>query len=110
MPMIQRIFVSHEASTPAHSGRPLACRPGFPYLSAWSKCDTTQTNVVSQLPYATALAAVFIEGWIFVLLSVTGVRAAIIRLVPRCVLSMQGVTMPLGGIHAQLEPTRKHAA
>ena len=42
-----------------------------------------------QLPYSTALAAVFIEGWIFVILSLTGVRAAVIRLVPRCASRMQ---------------------
>ncbi len=40
-------------------------------------------TVLMQLPYSTALAAVFIEGWVFVILSVTGVRAAVIRLVPR---------------------------
>ena len=51
--------------------------------------------VVLQLPYATALAAVFIEGWIFVLLSVTGVRAAIIRLVPRCVSDLHCTACPL---------------
>ena len=50
--------------------------------------------VLLQLPYSTALAAVFIEGWIFVLLSITGVRAAIIRLVPRCVLRVLYMESP----------------
>lgn len=38
------------------------------------------------MPYRTALAAVFIEGFIFVFLAVTGVRTKIIRLIPKSVM------------------------
>lgn len=36
-----------------------------------------------QVPYKDALTAVFIEGWLFILLSVTGARQALIRLLPK---------------------------
>lgn len=36
-----------------------------------------------QVSYANALAAVFIEGWIFVILAVTGLRQRLINLVPK---------------------------
>lgn len=39
-----------------------------------------------QVSYQTALAAVFIEGWIFVLLAVTGLRLKLIRLVPKSIM------------------------
>ena len=35
------------------------------------------------MTYGTAIAAVFIEGWIFILISITGVRAKIIALIPK---------------------------
>ena len=39
-----------------------------------------------QVAYKTALAAVFIEGFIFVFLAVTGVRTRIIRAIPKSVM------------------------
>ena len=36
-----------------------------------------------QVSYQTALAAVFIEGWILLILAVTGLRMRLIRLVPK---------------------------
>ena len=39
--------------------------------------------IVLQVTYNTAIAAVFIEGWIFIALSITGVRAKIIALIPK---------------------------
>lgn len=41
------------------------------------------SDMTLQLPYGEALTAVFLEGIIFFILAVTGVRGAIIRLVPR---------------------------
>ena len=38
------------------------------------------------MAYKTALAAVFIEGFIFVILAVTGVRTRIIRAIPKSVM------------------------
>lgn len=39
-----------------------------------------------QVAYKTALSAVFIEGFIFVILAVTGVRTRIIRAIPKSVM------------------------
>ena len=36
-------------------------------------------NVLLQVSYQEALAAIFIEGWIFIVLSLTGVRQGLIR-------------------------------
>ena len=36
-----------------------------------------------QVSYREALAAIFIEGWIFIFLSLVGVRQALVRLLPR---------------------------
>jgi AGZA family xanthine/uracil permease-like MFS transporter len=36
-----------------------------------------------KIGYKEALAAAFIEGWIFIFLSITGVRARLIELIPR---------------------------
>lgn len=38
---------------------------------------------ILQVSYGTAIAAVFIEGWIFIALAITGVRAKIIALIPK---------------------------
>ena len=60
-------------------------------------------NVVGYLgsgnvSYGAALTAVFIEGWIFLLLSVTGARAKLITFVPRSIaLAMRaGACVPWG--------------
>jgi AGZA family xanthine/uracil permease-like MFS transporter len=39
-----------------------------------------------QITYKQAVAAAFIEGWVFLFLSVTGVRGHVVRLVPRPVM------------------------
>ncbi len=36
-----------------------------------------------KLSYEQALAAAFVEGWIFILLSVTGVRGRLVELIPK---------------------------
>lgn len=38
------------------------------------------------MSYQTALGAVFIEGWIFIFLAVTGLRLRLIRLVPKSIM------------------------
>lgn len=40
----------------------------------------------AQVSYQTALGAVFVEGWIFVILAITGVRIRLIRLVPKSIM------------------------
>ena len=42
--------------------------------------------LLPQVSYQTALGAVFVEGWIFVILAVTGVRLRLIRLVPKSIM------------------------
>lgn len=58
-----------------------------------------------QVPYEEALAGIFVEGWLFVLLAVTGVRAAIIKLVPRSIMlatsSGIGLFLAFIGLQAQ---------
>lgn len=40
----------------------------------------------SQITYQEALAAVFIEGWIFIAISLTGVRGRLVSLVPKSIM------------------------
>ena len=40
----------------------------------------------AQVKYETALGAVFVEGWIFVFLTLTGIRLRIVKLVPRSIM------------------------
>jgi xanthine/uracil/vitamin C permease (AzgA family) len=42
--------------------------------------------IVLQITYQEALAAVFIEGWIFILISLTGVRGRLVSLVPKSIM------------------------
>jgi AGZA family xanthine/uracil permease-like MFS transporter len=44
---------------------------------------TSETCVDMQVSYADALAAVFIEGLLFIMLSITGVRQGLVALFPR---------------------------
>jgi predicted benzoate:H+ symporter BenE len=39
-----------------------------------------------QITYQEALAAVFIEGWIFIAISLTGVRGRLVSLVPKSIM------------------------
>lgn len=53
-------------------------------LNAYFASSVVGYRGTGNVPYEEALAGIFVEGWLFVLLAVTGVRAAIIKLVPRC--------------------------
>lgn len=46
-------------------------------------CSLQILSLCPQVSYQTALAAVFIEGWILLILAVTGLRMRLIRLVPK---------------------------
>jgi AGZA family xanthine/uracil permease-like MFS transporter len=39
-----------------------------------------------QITYQEALAAAFVEGWIFIAISLTGVRGRMVSLVPKCLM------------------------
>ena len=72
-----------------------------------NECDILHMSSVClpQTTYQTALAAVFVEGWIFILLSVSGARAKLITYVPRSIaLSMSaGIGMFLAFVGLQYE-------
>ena len=53
------------------------------------------------MSYQAALAAVFVEGWLFVILAVTGVRAAVIRVVPRSIMLVSGQRKTWAGFRAR---------
>ena len=57
------------------------------------------------MTYQQALAAIFVEGWLFVILAVTGVRTAVIKLVPRSIMlatsSGIGLFLAFIGLQAQ---------
>ncbi len=39
----------------------------------------------AQLTYQQAMTASFVEGWFFLILSVTGVRGGLVRYMPKCI-------------------------
>jgi xanthine/uracil/vitamin C permease (AzgA family) len=43
-------------------------------------------STLTQVTYQQALAAVFIEGWIFIAISLTGVRGKLVSLVPKSIM------------------------
>lgn len=61
---------------------PLALAPGMG-LNAYFTYNVVGYYGSGSVPYKDALTAVFIEGWLFILLSVTGARQALIRLLPK---------------------------
>lgn len=59
--------------------------------------------VPPQVTYQTALAAVFIEGWIFIVLAITGMRTKMIGLVPRTLILAMSVGIGLFLAHIGLQ-------
>ncbi|KAL3161762.1 hypothetical protein ABBQ38_008857 [Trebouxia sp. C0009 RCD-2024] len=64
---------------------PIALAPGMG-LNAYFTYNVVGFRGTGSVSYKTALAAVFIEGFIFVFLAVTGVRSKIIRMIPKSVM------------------------
>ncbi|CAL8467446.1 g6984 [Coccomyxa elongata] len=60
---------------------PLALAPGMG-LNAYFTYNVVGYYGTGNVSYQEALAAIFIEGWIFIILSLTGVRQGLIRLLP----------------------------
>eukprot|EP00891_Asterochloris_glomerata_P006365 jgi/Astpho2/6365/e_gw1.00091.6.1_t len=71
----------------AFANLPIGIAPGMgkgtPQYAAYKVVGYRGTGTVS---YGTAIAAVFIEGWIFIALAITGVRAKIIALIPKSIM------------------------
>ncbi|KIZ05321.1 putative MFS transporter, AGZA family, xanthine/uracil permease [Monoraphidium neglectum] len=61
---------------------PFAIMPGMG-VNAYFAYTVVGFRGTGMITYQEALAAVFIEGWIFVLLSVSGLRSGLLSLVPR---------------------------
>jgi AGZA family xanthine/uracil permease-like MFS transporter len=57
--------------------------------------------------YQTALGAVFVEGWIFVVLAITGVRIRLIRLVPKSIMlaTSAGAALFCAPLHSGPSPS-----
>ncbi|KAK9847251.1 hypothetical protein WJX84_005524 [Apatococcus fuscideae] len=61
---------------------PIALAPGMG-LNAYFTYNVVGVNGTGNVSYKTALTAIFIEGWIFIILSITGVRGKLISLLPK---------------------------
>jgi xanthine/uracil/vitamin C permease (AzgA family) len=83
-------------------------------LNAYFASSVVGYRGTGNVPYEEALAGIFVEGWLFVLLAVTGIRAAIIKLVPRCVpwrlLARQLVAASGAALHGCHQPARHRLA
>lgn len=64
---------------------PLALAPGMG-LNAYFAYNVVGYYGTGNLPYNEALTAVFFEGVVFFILAVTGIRGAVIKLVPRAIM------------------------
>lgn len=49
-------------------------------------CCAAPVLLLLQITYQEALAAAFVEGWIFIAISLTGVRGRLVSLVPKCLM------------------------
>ncbi|KAK9908098.1 hypothetical protein WJX75_002714 [Coccomyxa subellipsoidea] len=64
---------------------PVALAPGMG-LNAYFAYNVVGYRGSGNVSYQTALAAVFVEGWIFIVLALTGLRLRLIRLVPKSIM------------------------
>ncbi|WIA38688.1 hypothetical protein OEZ86_001993 [Tetradesmus obliquus] len=64
---------------------PLAVAPGMG-INAYFTYSVVGFYGTGMITYQQALAAVFIEGWIFILISLTGVRGKLVSLVPKSIM------------------------
>eukprot|EP00208_Stichococcus_sp_RCC1054_P001908 CAMPEP_0206139330 /NCGR_PEP_ID=MMETSP1473-20131121/5537_1 /ASSEMBLY_ACC=CAM_ASM_001109 /TAXON_ID=1461547 /ORGANISM="Stichococcus sp, Strain RCC1054" /LENGTH=611 /DNA_ID=CAMNT_0053533077 /DNA_START=97 /DNA_END=1932 /DNA_ORIENTATION=+ len=64
---------------------PIGVAPGMG-LNAYFAYNVVGFHGSGNVSYKTALAAIFVEGWIFILLAVTGARGKLIQMVPRSVM------------------------
>lgn len=77
-------------------------------LNAYFAFSVVGFNGTGQIPYGKALAAVFLEGWLFMILSILGIRQWLARTIPRSLTLATGAgiglfiafigLLPAGGI------------
>ncbi|PMB68043.1 putative xanthine/uracil permease [Beauveria bassiana] len=69
---------------------PVAIAPGMG-LNAYFAFQVVGVNGSGSIPYRTALTAIFIEGFIFILLALTGMRQWLVKIIPATLKTATGV-------------------
>ncbi|KAJ4145621.1 hypothetical protein LMH87_004467 [Akanthomyces muscarius] len=69
---------------------PVAIAPGMG-LNAYFAFQVVGINGSGSVPYRTALTAIFIEGFIFILLALTGMRQWLVKIIPATLKTATGV-------------------
>ncbi|KAM3551177.1 hypothetical protein ARSEF4850_007999 [Beauveria asiatica] len=69
---------------------PVAIAPGMG-LNAYFAFQVVGVNGSGPIPYRTALTAIFIEGFIFILLALTGMRQWLVKIIPATLKTATGV-------------------
>lgn len=64
-------------------------------LNAYFAYQVVGVNGSGFIPYRLALTAVFVEGWVFVFLALTGMRHWLVRIIPGSVKTASGVGIGL---------------
>lgn len=64
-------------------------------LNAYFTYQVVGLRGVGLVPYRLALTAVFVEGWIFVLLALTGMRHWLVKIIPGTIKTASGVGIGL---------------
>lgn len=90
---VRRSLISATAATSlmacflmgAVANLPLAVAPGMG-INAYFTYSVVGYLGTGKITYQQALAAVFVEGWIFILISLTGVRGRLVSLVPKSIM------------------------
>ncbi|KAK5656166.1 hypothetical protein OQA88_4926 [Cercophora sp. LCS_1] len=73
---------------------PVALAPGMG-LNAYFTYQVVGIRGTGPIPYKVALMAVFIEGWIFLVLALTGMRQWLVRVIPASIKTASGVGIGL---------------
>ncbi|KAB5551006.1 permease family-domain-containing protein [Coniochaeta sp. 2T2.1] len=73
---------------------PVGLAPGMG-LNAYFTFQVVGPNGFGLVPYRLALTAVFVEGWIFVLLALTGMRHWLVKIIPGTIKTASGVGIGL---------------
>ncbi|KAG6021488.1 hypothetical protein E4U41_002475 [Claviceps citrina] len=73
---------------------PVALAPGMG-LNAYFAFQVVGVNGNGKIPYSTALTAVFVEGLIFIVLALTGMRQWLVKLIPSTLKTATGVGIGL---------------
>ncbi|KAG5983487.1 hypothetical protein E4U54_006235 [Claviceps lovelessii] len=73
---------------------PVALAPGMG-LNAYFAFQVVGVNGKGKIPYSTALTAVFVEGIVFIVLALTGMRQWLVKLIPSTLKTATGVGIGL---------------